>query len=136
MAKEFKLRIYTPEKQFFYGDVESLVLRATDGEQGVMAGHEPMITALEAAPMRIKQKGEWREAAIIGGFAEIRPAKVEIFADAAEWPEDIEEARALEAKRRAEERLHTSASELEYKRSRVALERALTRLNVKHGRLL
>lgn len=133
MDKTFYLHIATPEKDFFADVVESLVLTTTDGELGVMAGHASMAVALASAPMRIKTKDEWRCAAIIGGFARIKKDYVIVFADSAEWPEDIEESRALEAKRRAEERLHAQQSEIEYMRSRVALERALARLTVKQG---
>lgn len=133
MAKTFYLQIATPEKDFFSGEVEAVSLATTDGELGVMAGHTPMAVALGAAPMRIKTEKGWRSAAVIGGFASIKQNYVIVFADTAEWPEDIEEARALEAKRRAEERLQARQSEIEYLRSRVALERALARLTVKQG---
>ena len=131
MDKTFQLEIATPEKEFFTGPVESLVLTAIDGEMGVLAGHVPMVVPLASGAMRIKTEAGWREAAVIGGFARISPDYVIVFADTAEWPEDIEESRALDAKRRAEERLQTKQSEIEYLRSRVALERALARLSVK-----
>lgn len=131
MASEFNLYITTPEKVFFKGAAESVVLTSTDGEMGVLRGHTPMVVALTAAPLRMKVDGEWKTAAIIGGFASIKEGSVAIFADTAEWPDEIEEKRALDAKRRAEERLQARASEIEYLRSRVALERALARLAVK-----
>lgn len=134
MDKGFYLHIATPEKDFFGSMVDSLVLTTTDGELGVMAGHASMVVALASAPMRIKTAQGWRSAAIIGGFARIKPDYVIVFADTAEWPEDIEESRALQAKQRAEERLQAKQSEIEYMRSRVALERALARLTVKHER--
>ena len=133
MAKKFYLQIATPEKEFYGGEVESIILTTTDGERGIMAGHAPMAVALGNAPLRIKNDDSWKSAAIIGGFVRIQPNYVIIFADTAEWPEDIEEKRALEAKKRAEERLQERLSEVEYIRSRVALERALARLTVKHG---
>lgn len=134
MAKTFYLQISTPEKDFFAGEAESVVLTTIDGELGVLPGHSAMAVALTAAPLRIKTEEGWRSAAIIEGFASIRPDYVLIFADAAEWPEDIEEARALEAKRRAEERLQAQRSGAEYVRSQAALRRALARLAVKHGK--
>ena len=134
MDKTFQLEIATPEKEFFTGPVESLVINTIDGDLGVLAGHVPMVVALSSGAMQIKTPDGWREAAVIGGFARINPEYVIVFADTAEWPEDIELSRALDAKRRAEERLLVKQSELEYMRSRVALERALARLMVKKDR--
>lgn len=131
MDKTFTLCITTPEKEFYNGPVESLVLTTTDGEMGILPHHTSMVVALSSAPLRLKAEGEWHTAAVSGGFANIGGKEVMIFADTAEWPEDIEEARALEALKRAEERLQAHASEVEYMRSRVALERALARLAVK-----
>lgn len=128
--KTVRLHIATPERDFFDGDVESIVMTSTDGELGVLAGHMPTVVALNAAPMKFKIGDEWREAALSGGFAEIENDYVYVLADTAEWPEEIEINRAYEAKRRAEERINSRHSEVEYMRSMVALQRALTRLAV------
>lgn len=133
MDKMYKLYISTPEKVFFNGNVSSLVLTTTDGEVGILAGHPAMVVALPSSPIRMKTEEDWRICAISGGFASIKSDEVTVFADTAEWPEDIEESRAIEAKRRAEERLQARESEIEYMRSRVALERALVRLTVKNN---
>jgi F-type H+-transporting ATPase subunit epsilon len=126
----FTLQITTPDKEFFSGEVESLVLATEDGEMGVLAHHQLTVTTLGAAPIRFKTAEGWREAALTGGFAQIKGGSVHILADTAEWPEEIEVNRALEAKRRAEERLRTHLSEVEFLRTQVALQRAITRLSV------
>lgn len=131
MPEGFKLIISTPERQFFNDNVESLVITSTEGELGILPGHLSMVVALSHAPAKLKINGEWKTAAISGGFARIKNDEVVVFADTAEWPEEIELNRALEAKKRAEERLQAHVSEIEYMRSRVALERALMRLTVK-----
>ncbi len=133
MGIPFLLHIATPDKQFYHSNIESLVLTTTDGEMGVLAYHTPMVAVLVPAPLRMLPEGEteWKEAAVTGGFARITHGEVMIFADTAEWPEDIEESRALRAKQRAEERLQDKTNEVEYLHSRVALERAVARLNVK-----
>lgn len=133
MENSFHLHIATPEKDFYTGRVQSVKLTTTDGELGILAGHSSMAVSLASAPLLMKTEEGWKSAAIIGGFARIKPDYVIIFADTAEWPEDIEEHRALEARQRAEERLQEKQSEIEYMRSRVALERALARLTVKRG---
>jgi len=134
MAEQFILNISTPEKVFYSGDVESLVIATTDGEMGVLPGHVLTVVALDIAPIRFRAGDEWHEAAISGGFAQIKGDHVDILADAAEWPEDIEVNRALEAKRRAEERLQSQLNEVEYIRSQLAKKRALARLAVVNRR--
>lgn len=136
MDNSFMLSISTPEKQFYSGRVESAVIASLDGEIGIMPGHLSMVVALSSSAAKIKVDGKWRIAAVSGGFARIKPDNVIIMADTAEWPEEIEENRALEAKKRAEERLQSHLSDIEYMQSRVALERALMRLTVKHSNLL
>ena len=137
MAEQFTLTISTPEKEFYSGDVESLIITTTEGKMGILPGHELMVVALDIAPIRFKvgespndSQEEWREAALSGGFAEIKGSQVLIVADSAEWPEEIEVNRAMEAKKRAEDRLRAHLSEVEYLRSKIALRRALTRLEV------
>ncbi|GHU80167.1 ATP synthase epsilon chain [Clostridia bacterium] len=136
MAESFILHIATPEKLFYEDEVESLVITSTDGELGILPGHLSMVVALSIAPIQIREQGSdgWRVAAISGGFARIKGDEVVILADTAEWPEDIDDARALEAKRRAEDRMRIHESDIEYVRSRIALERALLRLSVKDFR--
>lgn len=126
----FTLNISTPERVFFDGPAESIVLTTTEGEMGVMSRHMLMVVALETAPIRIKTESGWRTAALSGGFAQITGNQVVILADTAEWPEEIEISRAEEAKKRAEERLQARRSEVEYMQSQVALKRAIIRLNV------
>lgn len=136
MANSFKLSISTPDRQFFDGECESLVVSSQDGEMGILPGHLSMVITLISAPARIKVNGEWKIAAISGGFARIKGDSVIILADTAEWPEEIEINRAERARQRAEERVKAHVSEVEYMRSRVALERALMRLTVKNDKQL
>jgi len=128
MADTFTLNISTPEREFYHGDVENLILVTTEGEMGVLPGHMPMVVALDISTIRFKEADEWLDAAISGGFAQIRGDRVNILADTAEWPEEIEINRAQEAKRRAEERLQSHLSEVEYIRSQLAKRRAIARL--------
>src|SRR5699024_11702212 len=62
MEKTFMLEIITPEKQFFTGEVESLIIPAVDGSYGVQAGHEPIVTAIEPGEARYKVDGVWHTA--------------------------------------------------------------------------
>lgn len=126
----FRLEIITPYRKFFEGDVEMLVFRNVDGEMGVLKGHMPMVASVSIGPIRILKDGEWKMAAVSEGFVEIMPDKSMIFTDAAEWPEEIDVARALKAKERAEQRLNSQMSQIEHVRSQAALARAATRIQV------
>ena len=123
--KTFKLEIVTPDRYFFKGQAESLILPAIDGLYGVEAGHEPVVTAVEAGELRFKTEGQWQLAAVGQGFAEI------LLVSSAERPEEIDARRAEAAKERAEEYLRQKQSVQEYYRSKAALARAMARLKIK-----
>lgn len=131
MAKEFNLRIITCDKKFYLGPCEGIVLPATDGEHGVLAGHEAMVTAIVSGECRFTENGKEHIIAVGQGFAEIKPDEVMVIVDSAEYPEEIDAKRAEEAKIRAEEAMRQKQSILEYNHSQAALSRAMTRLKVK-----
>ncbi|MTI46861.1 F0F1 ATP synthase subunit epsilon [Sporosalibacterium faouarense] len=127
----FKLEIVTPDRKFFEEEVEMIVVRGQEGDLGILANHTPLVTPLDIGRIKIKQNGEFKQAAIAGGYIEVGKEKTTIISDSAEWPEEIDLARAKEAKRRAEERLdHASKSEVDLMRAEVALRKALNRINV------
>ena len=129
--KTFKLEIVTPDRYFFKGQAESLILPAIDGLYGVEAGHEPVVTAVEAGELRFKTEGQWQIAAVGQGFAEILPDYAILLVSSAERPEEIDARRAEAAKERAEEYLRQKQSVQEYYRSKAALARAMARLKIK-----
>ncbi len=129
---KFYLEIITPEKVFFRGEVESVNIPSIGGACTVMAGHQPMVFATEPGTISITADGQTREAFMSEGFIEVRPDETIAFSQAVEWPEDIDERRAEEAKERAEEMVRRNRSAAEYKLNRLALQRAFARLRVKH----
>ncbi|MDK2902098.1 MAG: F-type H+-transporting ATPase subunit epsilon [Clostridiales bacterium] len=136
----FHLDIVSPDREFFDGDVEEIIFPvsngyASDGYMGVLANHEPMVCPIGIGVLRIKQSGQWKDAAISGGFIEIRPQRVTVLSDTVEWPEDIDARRAEAARCRAEERLRQRLSQEEYLRSQAALARALTRLRISNRKV-
>jgi F-type H+-transporting ATPase subunit epsilon len=131
MAPEFSLEIVTPERIFFSGNVEMISVKTPDGQIGVLAGHIPMVAAVDVGPIKITQKDKRITAFLSEGFMEITQDKTIILVDTAEWPHEIDKNRALAAKRRAEERLHSKLSYKEYMRAQAALSRALERLKIK-----
>lgn len=130
MASTFFLEIVTPEKKFFSGDVEMVILKTPEGEMGILEGHTPMVVAIAVGPVKIKKDGEWQEAILTEGFMEIKQDKTIILTDTAEWPHEVDIARAKAAKERAEERLRRQLDQVEHMRSQSALARALARLKV------
>lgn len=130
MASTFNLEIVTPERKFFSGEVEMVILKTPEGEMGILKEHVPMVVAIAIGPIQIKKDGEWLEAALSEGFMEVKQDKTIILADTAEWPDEIDVNRAKAAKERAEERLQRQTDEIETIRSRAALARAAARLRV------
>lgn len=131
MANTFYLEIITPDRQFYIGPAESLILPSLDGAYGVEPGHEPVVTAIEPGELRYKVDGVWERAAVSTGFAEIMPDYTILLVSAAEHPDEIDAKRAEDAKERAEERLRQKASIQEYYSSKAALARAMARLKMR-----
>jgi F-type H+-transporting ATPase subunit epsilon len=125
-----KLSVETPEKVFYDGEAESLILTTPCGQMGVLDSHELTVVALDTGPLKIKKDGNWREAALSGGFAHIKGRQVVILADTAEWPEEIELARAVADLHRAEEIMRAHASEMEYLDAIVSLKKAVLRISM------
>ncbi|HOG01700.1 MAG: ATP synthase epsilon chain [Firmicutes bacterium ADurb.Bin248] len=133
MAKTFRLMVLTPEREFFNGDAAYVGVNTIAGSIGVLADHIPMVSALDVGTLTIRaQDGGARTAFHSEGFIEVRADGVYVLCQACEWPEEIDEKRALEAEHRAEERLARPAEDAQvFKRNRVALMRALTRRKIK-----
>ena len=105
MPKTFKFEVVTPEKVFYSDDVELVVFNRSDGEMGVMDGHEPMVVAMDIGELKITKDGKTIIAAVADGFIEITAHGVTAIVDSAEWPEEIDVDRATRAMKSAEDRL-------------------------------
>jgi len=126
--KYFKVKVITPERIFFEGDADLLELKTSEGDIGILAGHIPLTAILAPGVMKITKDGEVKEAALLDGFVEILQDRVTVLAEACEWPDEIDENRAKEAKIRAERRLSEGDGDLA--RAEMALRRALIRIDV------
>ena len=133
MYKLFDLKILTPERTFFDGQAEVLVLTVPDGQMAFLARHSPLIAPVEIGELKIFADNEWREAFTSEGFLEVTQKGVMVYVQACEWPEEIDERRAREALERAEEHLRQRQSIAEYQQSKIALSRAMARLQVKNS---
>ena len=137
MADAITLRVITPDRIAVDTTASAVVVPATDGETGILARHAPMVTALDAGPLRYTSGGRQETLFVSGGFAEVRDNTVRIVTEAGERADDIDEARAREAEKRARERLavaKSSTSTVDLLRAEASLRRALQRLKVKGSR--
>ncbi|MFC2007146.1 F0F1 ATP synthase subunit epsilon [Chloroflexota bacterium] len=126
-----RLDIVTAERVVYSEDVEAVIAPGVEGQLGILPKHTPLMTTLQAGELRIKKDSDEISLAITGGFLEVRPDKVVVLADAAERADEIDRARAEEAKRRAEQRItERQVPGLDAARTEAALRRALIRLKV------
>ena len=124
----FILNITASSGEFYQGSCESMVLPVKDGVYGVQAGHSPVLVAIHMGMLKFTVDGETREILVGDGIAEVTPTCVLLLVDSAERPEDIDKNRAEAARIRAEERLQHKQSMHEYYQTKIALDRAMQRL--------
>jgi F-type H+-transporting ATPase subunit epsilon len=125
-----KLDIVTAERVVFSDEVDEVVAPGVEGQLGILPHHAPLMTTLLPGELLVKRGGEEFYLAISGGFIEVRPDRIIVLADAAEREEEIDIARAEEAKRRAEARLAESVPGVDMARAEAALRRSLARIRV------
>ncbi len=126
----FTLRIITPDRVFYKGEVSMVEFNTTEGEIGVLKKHVPTTVIVSPGILTITEAEGTKEAALHAGFAEILQDEVVILAEIIEWPEEIDEERAKKAKERAEERLRSKTPETDILRAETALQRAMARIYV------
>jgi len=130
-----ELTIVTPEGQAFHGEVESVVLPGAEGDFGVLAGHEPFLSALQTGGVELQTAdGKKRLAAVSRGYAEIHGDKVNVMVGTCEWADEIDVARAERARERALKALQgaraSAEGEAEYRELQEAYSRAVARITV------
>ena len=130
MAGKFHIDILASDHPFYQGECNMLIFPGLDGEIGVLAKHEAMVTCLVAGELRYQVDNEWHYAAVSDGIVEITSDKVVILADTIERPEEIDIRRAEIAQLQAEEKLRQKLSIQEYYQTMAAMNRAMNRLKV------
>lgn len=132
MASTLTLRVITPERIALDAEVSALRIPGTDGSIGILPRHAPMIAALDSGLLRYQAGGREAVLFVSGGFCEVRGATVRIVTEAGEKPEEIDEARAKEAEKRARERMNSGqvseGEPLDLLRAEASLRRAMWRL--------
>lgn len=126
----FRLELVTAERVVYSDDVEMVIAWGTEGQLGILPHHAPLMTMLQPGELIVKKGDEESYLAVTGGFLEVRPDKVIILADACERADEIDIARAEEAKRRAGEIMKAPSPEIDTAAAEAALRRSLVRLKV------
>jgi F-type H+-transporting ATPase subunit epsilon len=125
-----QLQIVSADRSLVNETVDEVEIPGADGYFGVLPGHTPLLALLQVGELWYRQGPETHHLSIAFGFAEVQPDRVTILAQVAEKPDEIDIARAEAAKRRAEERLATPSLDMDAERARVALMKALIRMQV------
>jgi len=107
MANTIHVDVVSVEEQIYSGEAEFVVLPGVEGELGIYPRHTPLFTQIKPGAVRIKLPDSEQEEFVYvqGGFLEVQPTRVTVLADTAIRAHDLDEAKAIEAKKRAEEAL-------------------------------
>jgi F-type H+-transporting ATPase subunit epsilon len=130
LPTQIDLQIVTPERAIVHEQVDEIQIPGAEGYFGVLPGHTPFLAALTVGEMWCRKGQEKTYLSLAGGFAEVLPDRVTILATVAERADEIDVARAEEAKKRAEQRLTGPRTDVDYERARLALQKAVSRLEV------
>lgn len=130
MAATMKVDIVSAEEGIFSGEAEFLAAPAQMGEVGIYPRHTPLITRIKPGAVRIKIPNQADEEVVFvsGGILEVQPQVVTILADTAVRGDDLDEAKALEAKQRAEAAMKDRADKMDFARAQAELAEAVAQL--------
>ncbi len=124
------VEVVTAERELYSGEADLVSAPGSEGRLGILPEHAPLLTLLAPGALRIKLQGAEEAIFVSGGFLEVSNNGVAVLADTAEHADEIDTARAEEARRRAEESLRDAQSNVDRAELQGQLERAITRLKV------
>lgn len=124
------LKIVTAEREVYADDVDMVSAPTRDGRVGILPKHAPLLTVLSVGELSIVKDGQRTPFAVSGGFMEVLPTKITILADTVERADEIDESRAQEAVRLAEERRAAAQSDRDMALAEAKLRKEMTRLQV------
>jgi len=130
MAMTIHVDVVSAEESIFSGLVEFVALPGEAGELGILPGHMPLMTRIKPGAVRLKlpQQAEEELIFVAGGLLEVQPDAVTVLADTAIRGKDLDEAKAAEAKQKAEEAMVNKSSEMDYARAQAELAEAVAQL--------
>jgi F-type H+-transporting ATPase subunit epsilon len=130
LPSHLQLQIVSADRSLVNEQVDEVEIPGADGYFGVLPGHTPLLALLSAGELWYRQGQEKHYLAIAFGFAEVLPDRVTILAQVAERADEIDVARAEAARKRVEQRMTAPPPDIDWERARVALMKALVRLQV------
>ena len=133
-GKYFDLEIISPERIFYKGEASFVELTTSEGEVGIYKNHVPMTNVIVPGIVTIHEADGIKEAAVHSGFMVILQDSIKIMAEVVDWPDEIDENRAREAKIRAERRLAEGGEGLDVDRAELALKRSIARIRLSEHR--
>lgn len=131
--EEFRLIILTPFGKYLDTQVSFLEVRNDKYSMGITKGHSPLISTVGIEPVKIRFKGQEYLYACGGGIINVDKEKVTLVLNSIERSDEIDLSRALESKKRAENRLENPNEEIDIARAKASLARAMVRINIKQG---
>lgn len=131
MAMTVHVDVVSAEEEIFSGLAEFVALPGETGELGILPGHMPLMTRIRPGAVRVKLPNQAEEELIFvaGGLLEVQPGLVTVLADTAIRGTDLDEAKALEAKKAAEEALANQSSKLDYAKAQAELLEAIAQIS-------
>ena len=130
LPTHLQLQIVSADRLLVNEQVDEVEIPGTEGYFGVLPGHTPLLATLQVGELWYRQGSEKHYLSIAFGFVEVQPDRVTILAQTAEAAAEIDRARAEAAKQRAEERLSRPTTDMDFERARIAMLKALVRLQV------
>ncbi|NES04067.1 MAG: F0F1 ATP synthase subunit epsilon [Okeania sp. SIO2F4] len=130
------VRVIAPDKTVWDSEAQEVILPSTTGQLGILSGHAPLLSALDAGVMRVRAEKDWMPIALMGGFAEVEADEVTILVNGAERGDEIDKEAARLEYEEAEKRLQTaeSSDNLQEKiQAKQTLKRARARLQAAGG---
>ena len=130
MAHTIHVDVVSAEEEIFSGEAEFVALPGEQGELGIYPQHTPLITRIRPGAVRIKVPGKTEDEFVFvaGGILEVQPNAVTVLADTAIRGHDLDEAKALEAKKQAEEAMANKESKVDYAKAQAELAAAIAQL--------
>lgn len=129
MAMTIHVDVVSAEESIFSGLAQFVVLPGEAGELGILPGHMPLMSRIKPGAVRIKLPDDKEELIFVaGGLLEVQPGLVTVLADTAIRGKDLDQAKALEAKAKAEEALAAKTSEIDYARAQAELAEAVAQI--------
>jgi F-type H+-transporting ATPase subunit epsilon len=130
MVHTIHVDVVSAEEQIFSGEAEFVILPGVLGELGIYPRHTPLLTAIKPGALRVKLPDQDREELVFvqGGFLEVQPNRVTVLADTAIRAKDLDEVKALEAKKAAEEAMQNQNSKEEIAAAEAELASAMAQL--------